>query len=129
MRKSLLELYITDALVTRVDTESAGFRSVNINGIYFGIYCSPTFNCQNYSIAGFNEILSAPYSDDEIRELIRHISLNITKRKILLLDVDHFYRDKILNIFRDCKFFVDQNYESTNDSEMTLFYINVTNII
>lgn len=101
-----------------------GYLTYHKDNIYFGTYASFTYNCQNFSIAGFEQIL-LELNNDEVKALVDDLSKE-HGRRILLIDVHQTHHARIRNIFNGKTFIVDQPYESTNGSQMQLYYINLS---
>lgn len=113
LNNSLITNGISDACCTTMSTDSYDIA----------LFHSPTYNCQNFSIANFSEILDTDEENYVIRELVFELYKIAGNRSLLLLDVNTSYASQIHAIFYDCKFIVDQPYESSNGSQMHLFYI------
>lgn len=107
--------------IERIYKMGSGYTHYSKTYVSFGTYCSFTYNCQNFSIAGFENIIdNLPIP--QILPLCREVGGG---RRILLIDVNHSYHDKVKEAFNGYDFIVDQRYESTNGSDMHLYYINI----
>lgn len=88
----------------------------------------PFSNCQNFTIGAFNMLLdsarSCKLSNEDILEYIENIASDEDVR-MLILDVQAAYVNKIRDIFKDKELVVDEPYESTNLSDMHLFCIRL----
>lgn len=105
----------------------SGYVKYILGNIRFGSYHSPFYNCQNFSIAGFAELLFKTTLINLTKEAIVHyIRENIGKRRsLLLIDVRENYADDVLRIFDDYVCLTKKRYISTNGSRMFLFYVNI----
>lgn len=103
-------------------TNGSGFTRYKNHYLHIATYASPFFNCQNFSIANFENLLCQNATDEEIYQLVLHIR---QERLMVMLDVRTNHAARIKNIFKDCTFIVDQPYISTNNSHMHLFYIKL----
>lgn len=117
------ESILKDFKVIESDTTS-GYTRYRGTSFSFGVYGSPFYNCQNFTIAGFNSVLTNLKNKD-ILQLCLELSRQ-SYRKLLLIDVHTSYSTQIHEIFEGFSFIIDQQYVSTNDSGMHLFYINLT---
>lgn len=98
-------------------------RFVNSNGYSANISLiySPFGNCQNFSIAYFNNILST-FSNEDVTKAVQICSARVDKH-LLLIDVATIYTVRIEKIFTNIVF--KNDYVSTNNSYMTIFMIKI----
>lgn len=137
---SLVELHKTNSLQSQpqkplqptitVSNYPDWYRMVNFkfpNG-YSGkfYYCvGPFMNCQNFSIAAFNQILEV-CNDKQTIELINLVKVKVEKA-LLLIDINHSYINRVDKIFKESVMFKNE-YKSTNNSEMCMYMINLNNL-
>lgn len=115
-----------DDFTQEPSNDKAGFTYFRDKGnkYAFAVYASPTFNCQNFSIASFDSLLR--YVNEQKpsqEEFIQFLSEIADERKIVLIDVNEAYSETCKKLFEGYEVIVDQSYESTNLTAMHMFYI------
>lgn len=97
-------------------------HKINMGGNDVFLHSYPTANCQLGSICPFRPLLK--HSTDLIGQLKE---LRLIKR-LWLIDINRGYLSKTLNIIPAKAIVMQNNYTSSNGSEMTIMIINVSKL-
>lgn len=109
-------LKITDTTAGRIMLYNEGHTFVE----------SPTYNCQLFSIGGFDNIIGY-YKTKTIsaKEIFQHI-LNVTSKSIVLLDINEEHVKDTLEIFKEAdSIILNYPYKSSNGSNMVILMIQL----
>jgi hypothetical protein len=96
------------------------------HNVYTSFYQSPTGNCQVASACSFDALLDV-FSAKFIRNLII-LAKNSFCKRMLILDVEKKYIPYIHKVFKDTEIVIEQEYHSTNSSDMCMYLINIENL-
>lgn len=108
------------------DSSSSGFtyyRQSDYAGI--GIYCSPFFNCQNFSLADAGSFFERMKNLEVSETVILKFLYSISGRRLLMIDVNDSYVSTIKDLLPTRTYIVDQPYVSTNGSSMHILYFKI----
>lgn len=88
----------------------------------------PFCNCQNFTIGNFVGLLQAAESEQLSFEDISSLIASLTEEEgvcMLMIDVYDSYDKKIKQIFKGYKFVIDSKYQSTNGTNMHIYFIEI----
>lgn len=107
-----------------IDMQTGSTGAYYYDDYNFAVYASPFFNCQNFTIAGFNNAINklSNLSSSDLISVLKGMGFG---RKLLMIDVHTQYVPEVRNLFHDYEFLIDTPYTSTNGSEMHIFYIKL----
>lgn len=88
----------------------------------------PTGNCQLFSILYFGTALDMYATASSMKEFLRYISVSITGKKLLFVDIKSYNTTKLETVIPKAAIVFKQPYESTNDSRMVTYLININNL-
>lgn len=109
-------------------SELDGGRSLFIecNGARYNIktHNAMTGNCQLFCVAYAANLLVF----DNKRELFLQI-YNKVGKPLMLIDINQFYKKHVYKLFQSHEILIDNNYKSTNGSDMCIMVLNLRTML
>lgn len=92
-------------------------------------FCShPTMNCQVFSISAIKDVILHFTLEQFISELFLVCKEIEYQPKLLLVDVEDLYKEKLISFFKKENILFLTDYTSTNGSYMSIGLVNIKNL-